>query len=260
MPESEATKTRWPFPRSLHRRSHRLRQQHRRLEVDPQRPLHLLGAEVLHQAGAGQAGVGDQDVDVGCVGGELLGGAGLGQVRGRRPMAFPWQLGGEALQLLGLAGAEDQHGAALGEGLGDRPPEAAGGAGQKHAAAREVHASEPTTGRGREPAGHSRDRVATPMRLYVCWGTMATPRPGGHPCSNAHKALTAAGHDPEVIKVRGLGVGPIKLWTDGRREVEKLTGQPVVPVLVTDEGETVSDSKRIIAWAKEHPAGARTAT
>ncbi len=98
------------------------------------------------------------------------------------------------------------------------------------------------------------------MKLYVCWGTMATPRPGGHPCSNAHKALTAAGHDPEVIKVRGLGVGPIKLWTDGRREVEKLTGQPVVPVLVTDEGETVTDSKRIITWAKEHPAGARTAT
>ena len=48
--------------------------------------------------------------------------------------------------------------------------------------------------------------------------------------------------------------------TDGRREVEKLTGQPAVPVLVTDEGETVTDSKRIIAWAKEHPAGARTAT
>jgi hypothetical protein len=94
------------------------------------------------------------------------------------------------------------------------------------------------------------------MRLYVCWGTFQTPRPGGHPCHNAHEALREAGHDPEVVKVRGLGIGPIKLWTDGRKEVEELTGKPVVPVLVTDGGETVFDSKRIVEWAKAHPAGA----
>ena len=99
------------------------------------------------------------------------------------------------------------------------------------------------------------------MKLYVCWGTMTTPRPGGHPCSNAHKALTAAGHDPEVVKVQGLGnPDPLKWITTGRREVQELTGQPAVPVLVTDQGETIFDSKRIVAWAKEHPAGARTAT
>ncbi len=94
------------------------------------------------------------------------------------------------------------------------------------------------------------------MKLYVCWNTTPTPRPGGHPCSNAHKALTAAGHDPEVVKVRGLGIGPSFLqWkTDGRREVEELSGQSVVPVLVTGSGEVVSDSKRIIAWAEAHPA------
>ena len=31
------------------------------------------------------------------------------------------------------------------------------------------------------------------MKLYVCWGTFQTPRPGGHPCPNAHEALTDAG-------------------------------------------------------------------
>lgn len=93
------------------------------------------------------------------------------------------------------------------------------------------------------------------MKLYVCWGTFQTLRPGGHPCHNAHKALVEAGYDPEIVKVRGLGVGPIKLWTEGRREVEGLTGQAAVPVMVTDEGEAIYDSKRIIAWAKAHPSG-----
>jgi glutathione S-transferase-like protein len=96
------------------------------------------------------------------------------------------------------------------------------------------------------------------MKLYVCWGTFQTLRPGGHPCANAHNALTDAGHDPEVIKVRGLGVGPKALhWvTEGRREVEELSGQHAVPVLVTDSGEVINDSKRIAEWAKAHPAGA----
>lgn len=96
------------------------------------------------------------------------------------------------------------------------------------------------------------------MKLYVCWGTFPTPRPGGHPCANAYQALRDAGHDPEVVKVRGLGVGPRFLhWmTPGRREVEELTGQHAVPVLVTDEGEAIHDSKRIVEWAKTHPSPA----
>jgi Glutathione S-transferase, N-terminal domain len=94
------------------------------------------------------------------------------------------------------------------------------------------------------------------MKLYVCWGTFQTLRPGGHPCANAHKALTEAGHNPEVIKVRGLGIGPgFMHWTtDGRREVEEISGQKVVPVLVTDSGEVINDSKRIAAWAEANPA------
>jgi glutathione S-transferase len=42
--------------------------------------------------------------------------------------------------------------------------------------------------------------------------------------------------------------------TDGRREVEELSGQRAVPVLVTDGGEVVADSKRIVEWAEAHPA------
>ena len=44
-------------------------------------------------------------------------------------------------------------------------------------------------------------------------------------------------------------------WTtDGRREVEELSGQKVVPVLVTDTGEVINESKRIVAWAEANPA------
>ncbi len=93
------------------------------------------------------------------------------------------------------------------------------------------------------------------MKLYVCWGTFTTtPRPGGHPCGNAYRALTEAGYEPEVVKVKGLGVGPLKWTTDGRREVEQLTGKTTVPALVTDSGEVVGDSQDIVEWASAHPA------
>ena len=95
------------------------------------------------------------------------------------------------------------------------------------------------------------------MKLYVCYGTFSSPRPGGHPCGSAHKALKDAGYDPEVVKSYGLAILPdIFNRTKGRREVKELTGSNTVPVLVTDDGEVVSDSKNIVAWAKAHPAGA----
>jgi Glutathione S-transferase, N-terminal domain len=95
------------------------------------------------------------------------------------------------------------------------------------------------------------------MKLYVCWGTFPAARLGGHPCRNAYRALREAGHDPEVIKVYGLGIGPgITQWkTSGREEIEDLTGSPMVPVLVTDSGEAINESKRIVEWAEAHPAG-----
>ena len=99
------------------------------------------------------------------------------------------------------------------------------------------------------------------MKLYVCYGTFTTtPRPGGHPCGNAHRALKEAGHDPEVIRAYGLGVLPdIFNRTRGRQEVKKLTGNVWVPVLVTDEGQTIQGSEKIIDWARAHPGGAPAA-
>jgi hypothetical protein len=100
------------------------------------------------------------------------------------------------------------------------------------------------------------------MKLYVCYGTFLTaPRPGGHPCGNAHRALREAGHEPEVIRSYGLGILPgIFNQTRGRREVKDLTGSYMVPVLVTDDGEVISDSARIVAWAQDHPATAGVGT
>jgi len=101
------------------------------------------------------------------------------------------------------------------------------------------------------------------VKLYICWTTLQTLRPPrGHPCHNAYKALRDAGYDPEVVKTQGVGIGPkfLHVMTDGRREVERLTGKPTVPVLVTDDGEVISESQRIVEWAKAHPAPAASAT
>ena len=101
------------------------------------------------------------------------------------------------------------------------------------------------------------------MKLYVCWGTFPVPwprrgaswRPRAHPCKRAHDALRAAGHAPEVVKVYGLA--PLPDVTSGRKEVKRLTGESYVPVLVLDDGEVISDSANIVAWARDHPAAGR---
>jgi glutathione S-transferase len=94
------------------------------------------------------------------------------------------------------------------------------------------------------------------LKLYVCYGTFKpAPRPGGHPCGQAYHALKEAGYDPEVVRSYGFGLLPDFMNpSSGRREVKKLTGNTWVPVLVTDDDEVISDSKKIIAWAKAHPA------
>src|SRR3954463_16734185 len=97
------------------------------------------------------------------------------------------------------------------------------------------------------------------MKLYVCYGTFtAAPRPGGHPCGNAYRALKDAGHDPEVVRSYGLTMLPDVPFnqTAGRQRAKQLTGSTMVPVLELDDGTAIGDSKKIIAWAKANPAGA----
>ena len=97
------------------------------------------------------------------------------------------------------------------------------------------------------------------MKLFVCWGTFPVPwprrggpwRPSSHPCKVAHDALKEAGHSPEVVRSYGLAALPDV--TSGRKEVKRLTGESLVPVLVLDGGEVIKDSKSIAAWARANP-------
>jgi len=98
------------------------------------------------------------------------------------------------------------------------------------------------------------------LKLYVCYGTFKSPRPGGHPCGNAYRALKDAGHDPEVVKTYGWGALPDALNPGRRKEVKRLTGNTWVPVLVTDDDTVIDGSKEIVAWAQEHPAGVAATT
>lgn len=96
------------------------------------------------------------------------------------------------------------------------------------------------------------------MKLYICWGTFQTPRPGGHPCRNAAHALDEAGHKYELKKVYGWG--PLPKWMNPkRREVRRLTGNDWVPVLVIDENEFVQGSKKIVEWTRKNSAVAPSA-
>jgi glutathione S-transferase len=100
--------------------------------------------------------------------------------------------------------------------------------------------------------------------LYTCAFERAAgglPAPFAHPCGRAAKALDDAGHSYEIKQVKG---GTFKLWTwpsraRDRAEVERLSGQRAVPILVLDDGEVISGSGEIVNWARAHtsaPAGA----
>jgi len=93
------------------------------------------------------------------------------------------------------------------------------------------------------------------MLLYVCYGTAGLG--DHHACANAFRALKGAGYRPRVVKARGcLGTDPLFRH---RREVKRLTGNYKVPTLVLDDGTAVDGSEMIIAWARENPAGSRSA-
>jgi glutathione S-transferase len=84
------------------------------------------------------------------------------------------------------------------------------------------------------------------------------PAPLAHPCGRAAKALDKAGYEYEYKQVKG---GVMKFWTlpkraEDRAEVERLSGQRAVPILVLDGGEVISGSGEIVRWAEAHPQAA----
>ena len=90
------------------------------------------------------------------------------------------------------------------------------------------------------------------MVLYTCADGKSVPF--AHPCGKAAKALDDAGHEYEMKKVKG---GTLKLWTwpsrgRDRAEIERLSGQRAVPILVLDDGEVITGSGTIASWAREH--------
>jgi glutathione S-transferase len=97
------------------------------------------------------------------------------------------------------------------------------------------------------------------MTLYVCTnGTSfgGLPAPLAHPCGRAAKALDDAGHTYEIERVGGGSLMPWTWLSRGRdrAEVERLSGQRAVPILVLDDGQLVTGSGAIAKWAREHPA------
>ena len=93
------------------------------------------------------------------------------------------------------------------------------------------------------------------MVLYTCeTGKVAggLPEPIAHPCGRAAKALDDANHLYEWKQVKG---GTLKLWTwpsraRNRAEIERLSGQRSVPILVLDDGEVITGSGPIVEWAR----------
>lgn len=98
------------------------------------------------------------------------------------------------------------------------------------------------------------------MILYTCaFGKAgANLGPLSHPCGKAAKALDDAGHSYDMKQVKG---GSLKPWTwpsrgKDRAEVEELSGQRAVPILVLDGGEVIAGSGEIVRWARENPSAA----
>jgi glutathione S-transferase len=93
------------------------------------------------------------------------------------------------------------------------------------------------------------------MVLYTCTDGKAfggLPGPIAHPCGKAAKALDEAGHSYELKKVKG---GTLKLWTwptraRDRAEIERLSGQRAVPILILDDGEVLTGAGAIGHWAR----------
>lgn len=90
--------------------------------------------------------------------------------------------------------------------------------------------------------------VTTPT-LYVCHVDSKMPKL--HPCGKAHAALDRAGIAHEKV-VYGKG-RPFGIGAKGTRpDLEAVSGQEKLPVLVVPGGEVVAGSSAIVAWSREH--------
>ncbi len=114
----------------------RVREHDRRAQVDVEGAVDLLDGEGLQGPGGGQGGVGDEDVDVAGVRREALDGGALAEVDRQRARA---ELGGERLEHVGAPSGQDQRGAACAQRPCDRVADAAGGAGEQHGGAGDLH-------------------------------------------------------------------------------------------------------------------------
>jgi glutathione S-transferase len=100
-----------------------------------------------------------------------------------------------------------------------------------------------------------------PVVLYTCMDGKSfgeLPGPIAHPCGKAAVALDKAGYQYELKKVKG---GTLKVWTwrtraQDREEVQRLSGQRGVPILVLDDGSVIHGSGEIIKWARENARAA----
>ena len=91
------------------------------------------------------------------------------------------------------------------------------------------------------------------LTLYVCHIDDGGPPP--HACKRVQRALREAGHDfDKVVFAKGH---PFGLFTKGRRpELKAMSGQEQLPVLMLQDGTTVSGSANVIAWAKANAPAA----
>jgi glutathione S-transferase len=84
------------------------------------------------------------------------------------------------------------------------------------------------------------------MKLYRC----KTPTDRLCPCGKVARELKAAGIEFETERV------PLSSKPENRQNIMELTGQPMVPVLVDDDGTATHDSTRIIELIRSRSSAA----